>query len=222
MTVQRIKELQRKFALDILFLMETKNDETMILKSLDFLEYENKFFVSPHSPGGGGLSLFWKKEINITISSSCNNYIDTTISYKTNLFAATFLYSEPDQSKRKEVWNELTNLTPPRDIPWFITGDFNEITDNSEKSGGPIRPEGSFGDFRAFLSQCDLYDLQHSGNHFSWRGVRGSHLVHCRLDRAMSNSKWSELYPGSRCSYLHFEGSDHRPVISVLDPGKKN
>lgn len=39
----------------------------------------------------------------------------------------------------------------------------------------------------------------------------------CRLDRSVSNSEWTELFPSSRNQYLKFEGSDHRPLLSVED-----
>lgn len=42
------------------------------------------------------------------------------------------------------VWNELCTLHSNSGDPWFLTGDFNELVDNSEKSGGPERAEGTF------------------------------------------------------------------------------
>ncbi|CAA7020230.1 unnamed protein product [Microthlaspi erraticum] len=33
----------------------------------------------------------------------------------------------------------------------------------------------------------------------------------------MSNSLWTETFPSSRCYYLDFEGSDHRPLLSILE-----
>jgi len=56
----------------------------------------------------------------------------------------------------------------------------------------------------------------------SWRGRRHSHLVRCRLDRAMSNSSWVEAYPSGRSEYLRFEGSDHRPIVTSFDPVRRN
>ncbi|CAA7023537.1 unnamed protein product [Microthlaspi erraticum] len=87
--------------------------------------------------------------------------------------------------------------------------------------GGPPRAEGTFGEFRAFFSQNDLYDVPHSGNALLWRGVQGTHLVHCRLDRALSNGLWAETYHASRCFYLDYEGSDHRPLLAILEPHLK-
>lgn len=76
-------------------------------------------------------------------------------------------------------------------------------------------------DIRSFMAECDLYDLRHSGNFLSWRGKRHDHVVHCRLDRALSNGAWAEDYPASRCIYLCFEGSDHRPLLTHFDLSMK-
>ncbi|CAA7021924.1 unnamed protein product [Microthlaspi erraticum] len=137
------------------------------------------------------------------------------------MFMATFVYGEPDKSKRAEIWNAIKEQAAGREAPWFLTGDFNEILDNTEKSGGPTRAEGSFVEFRSFMSECDLYDLRYSGNFLSWSGVRYKHKVKCRLDRAMANSTWIEAYPSGRSEYLHFEGSDHRPILTLFHQDKK-
>lgn len=194
-TVQRLKEIHKRNSPDVTFLTETKNDMDMISKTLNWMSLEKYHEVPPHSPGGGGLFLTWKKDINLVVLSATQNYINTTISYKGNTFQVTFVYGEPDHTKRYAVWNELTTLHPSPGKSWFLTGDFNEIVDNSEKNGGIVRPEGTFGAFRTFLAQNDLFDLKHFGNFLSWRGKRNTHLVQRRLDRAMCNSEWSGLFP---------------------------
>ncbi|KAG7559442.1 Endonuclease/exonuclease/phosphatase superfamily [Arabidopsis thaliana x Arabidopsis arenosa] len=176
---RRLREMHSSVSPDILFRMETKNTNEKVEKALEWMNFSSKFIVSPHSPGGGGLALYWKQEVEISILTSCQNFIDTQIKYAGKLFFATFLY------------------------------------------GGPVRNEGTFVDIRSFMAACDLYDLRHSGNFFSWRGQRHEHLVHCRLDRAMSNSAWAEVYPFSHSEYLRFEGSDHRPLLTLLDLTKK-
>ena len=112
-------------------------------------------------------------------------------------------------------------LNAETEAPWFLTGDFNDLLNNSEKDGGPARPESSFTDMRTFYSEGDLYDLQHSGDCLSWRGQRGDFLVRCRLDRAAANSHWAELFPNARSHYLTYEGSDHKPILSFFEPDKK-
>ena len=96
------------------------------------------------------------------------------------------------------------------------------LMDNSEKIGGPPRSEGTFIPFRFFVAQNGLWDIKHSGNHFSWRGMRGDHFIKSRLDRALANCGWFESIPAGRCEYLPFDGSDHRPLITFLDDSKRN
>ncbi|KAG7543566.1 Endonuclease/exonuclease/phosphatase [Arabidopsis thaliana x Arabidopsis arenosa] len=221
MTVRRLEEINKKFRPDVIFLMETKNSDATVLKKLEDLNFAHSWLVSPQGHGGGGLALLWKQELELEVLKSCPNFLDTKITTKGQSFFSSFVYGDPEQSKRRQVWMELTEAALLREAPWFLTGDFNEIVDNSEKEGGPVRAEGTFVDFRSFISECDLYDLKHSGNALSWRGNRGTHVVKCRLDRAMGNSAWTELFPKGRSEYLQFEGSDHRPVISFFDKVKK-
>lgn len=178
--------------------------------------YATHTLVSPEGHGGGGLALFWKQEIEINTLHTCKNFIDTKVKAEGKTFYITFVYGEPDHTQRQRVWNEIREKVGDRTEPWLLTGDFNDIIDASEKKGGPPRPEGSFVEFRTFMSECDLYDLRYSGNFLSWRGKRNEHLVRCRLDRAMSNSTWAEEYPSGRSEYLKFEGSDHRPIITIF------
>lgn len=193
----------------------------MVAKKLEKLRLGNIKTVPPHGRAGGGLALLWKDGIDLEIVSSCKNYFDVRLIYEGKLSYMSFIYGDPDKKKRKQTWDYLSALALIRDAPWFATGDFNDLTGNDEKEGGPERPEGSFEDFRTFLLEGDLYDLQHSGNCFSWRGKRWNHEVKCRLDRALANGAWSELYPSGRCEYLCYESSDHRPLVTYFEPLRK-
>ena len=51
----------------------------------------------------------------------------------------TFVYGDPVQQMREQVWERLTRYGLSRSEPWFIIGDLNEITGNHEKDGGAIR-----------------------------------------------------------------------------------
>ena len=201
--------------------METKNSDEKTLQQLQWLNPQNYFTVPPEVPRSGGLILIWKNDIALTVNSATKNYIDTNISFKGVSFHSTFVYGEPNQSRRQIVWDSLSNLQGDNSSPWFLSGDFNELIDNSEKCGGPDRAEGTFSAFRTFLSTHDLFDLRHSGSFLSWRGQRHSHLVQCRLDRAICNTEWSDLFPSCRSQYMRYEGSDHRPLISFLDTRQK-
>ena len=220
-TVRRLKEICKEVDPDIVFLSETKNLHKVVARKTERLGFSYLKTITPHGRGGGDLALLWKEGINLEIISSCKNYFDTKLIYEGNQSYATFVYGDPNKKKRKIIWEYLTALTLIRDSPWILTGDFNDITGNSEKEGGPERTVSSFNDFRTFLAEGDLYDLQHTGNCLSWRGKRKTHDVKYKLDRSLSNSSWAELYPSGRCEYMHFEASDHRPLITYFEPTRR-
>ncbi|CAA7044705.1 unnamed protein product [Microthlaspi erraticum] len=150
--VRRLRGIRSSIRPDILFLTETKNHDDVVLQTLQCEEYTSHHLVPPHSPGGGGLALFWKQELEIEILFTCQNFIDTHINAEGESFYTTFVYGEPDQSKRQEVWQNLMTQAQDRTDPWLLTGDFNEIIESAEKKGGTVRPESSFTNFRTFMS----------------------------------------------------------------------
>lgn len=124
--------------------MEMKNADDFVLQELKDLNYPNHKLISPHGIGGGGLALLWSQEISFTILSESHNFVDTVVEFKGINVNATFVYGEPDISKRLSIWNHISDIAEGRSTPWLLTGDFNDILNNCEKSGGPLRAESSF------------------------------------------------------------------------------
>ena len=61
-----------------------------------------------------------------------------------------------------------------------MIGDFNEITDHSEKEGGRRRSDSSFLPFKQMLSDCGMLEFSFTGNMLSWIGKRsGGKTVRC-------------------------------------------
>lgn len=202
--------------------MESKNPDNVVLKKLEHLRYDHHHLVAPTGHGAGGLGLFWKQGLNLQVLNSNAHVIDTLINFKGKSFYSSFVHGSTDRSQRNVLWDQLVSNTLMHEEAWFITGDFNDLLCSAEKEGGTDRPEGSFTDLRTFFSEGDLFDLQHSGDPLSWRGVRGDHLVRCRLDRAASNTLWAEAFPTARCQYLEADlSSDHKPLLSFFDNGVK-
>lgn len=219
LTVRRLREILRSILPDVMFLMETKNQEKSVLYEFHNTDFTNHFLVPPLGVSGG-LALFWKDNVEIEVLDSSPNYIDAKIKYKATTALVTFTYGPPLPENRAPFWNLLELRFASREDAWLLTGDFNELLSNEEKRGGPERPESSFLGFRSLVSQLGLLNVKHSGNSLSWRGSRHSHFVKARLDRTLANFSWFEKYPAGRTKYLRFEGSDHRPLVSYF--GKEN
>ena len=219
MAVPRIREIKKTLNPNILFLMETKNQDEFVLSELQSLRYDHHLTVPPIGISGG-LALFWKADIDISILEATPHFIDTKLKVKNTEFHVTFIYGMPQQENRAAFWESISQLGRDRDTAWLLSGDFNDILDNVEKVGGPERCEGSFIPFRSFVSENGLWDVKHVGNPLSWRGQRCTHFIRARLDRALANCAWFDMFPAGRCDYLRFEGSDHRPLVTYLDSSK--
>lgn len=79
--------------------------------------------------------------------------------------------------------------------------------------------------FRNAVDQCRLLDLGFSGNKFMWFTKKWGG-VKVRLDRALSNQEWVDLFPQFKVVHLNKSTSDHVLVLlnwSVRTPlqGKK-
>lgn len=90
--------------------------------------------------------------------------------------------------------------------PRIVLGDLNDI-------GGHKRSEASFALFRSMIYTAGLQEIKTHGVKFTWFGQRYQHMVRAKLDRALANPDWKELYPGAFVEILNWQGSDHRPLL---------
>ncbi|KAG2310142.1 hypothetical protein Bca52824_021699 [Brassica carinata] len=109
--------------------------------------------------------------------------------------------SKVSDSTRRDVWDRIVSLGLNRDEAWILAGDFNELLSNDEKSGGAIRTDSSFWDFRNMVQNCKLREVRYTGNCLSWGGWRENVWVQCRLDRSFGNSEWFSLFPKSNMDF---------------------
>ena len=103
------------------------------------IKFEN-LFIAPRSNRGGGLVLFWRLPIDVTMEGLGKNYIDAIINKnQDNEWRFTGFYGEPETQRRIKSWNLLRNLAQKFQVPWLCAGDFNELMRGDEKLGGNRR-----------------------------------------------------------------------------------
>ena len=123
----------------IVFIAETWADEVRLQEIKRNIEFDNLFFVEKNNRGGG-LALFWKNSIDLSVDSFSPNHVDSIINKGTEeVWRFTGFYGEPMTYKRMESWNKLRHLHHKFSFPWLCVEDFNEIIRSSEKLGGSSR-----------------------------------------------------------------------------------
>lgn len=91
---------------------------------------------------GGGLTLWWRKEIDVIIYYKWQDMINTTINMNKGdgPVHITWIYGSTQWRERLRLWDELLNIAQTRNDPWVCLGSFNEIALISEKEGGQPKP----------------------------------------------------------------------------------
>ncbi|KAG8388100.1 hypothetical protein BUALT_Bualt02G0090600 [Buddleja alternifolia] len=97
-------------------------------------------------------------------------------------------------------------------------GDFNEIVDGSEVSGGN-ESEGASSELQWCLISVDLSTVPMHGNLFSWSNKRrGEAAIWKRLDRVVANPSWLIKYPNVSYQCANPRTSDHIPLVLLSEP----
>ena len=150
-TVQALTRMVRDKDPSAVFLIETWADDPQLESFRTQLHFAKKLVV-PRRNKGGGLAVFWKQDIDLTISSYSQSHIDTIIDGRSEeAWRFTCFYGAPETHRRNQSWDLLRSLHSQFSIPWCCTGDFNEIIRLEEKQGRVQRSD----------SKC-----RHSGRHW--------------------------------------------------------
>ncbi|KAF5459762.1 hypothetical protein F2P56_019682, partial [Juglans regia] len=96
-----------------------------------------------------------------------------------------------------------------------------EQMESKSEDEEPFRDDSQLNYWKKFLEfdEC-LSNANQDGNGFSWcNGRLGMARSWARLDRALCNSKFKDLYPSGRIQYLPRRTSDHSPMVEVNGTG---
>ncbi|CAN1151986.1 hypothetical protein LINPERHAP2_LOCUS18457 [Linum perenne] len=124
-------------------------------------------------------------------------------------YFCTAVYASPVPTERVLLWDALKRISSSMVHPWITLGDFNSILSADDKSGGAPFNRARNKSFIDMFDICGFSDLRVQGPRFTW--ARNGILV--RLDRALVNYRWLDLFPDSSTLHLHKLKSDHRPIL---------
>lgn len=153
----------------------------------------------------GGLGLWWKPEISISLQGYNDHVIDVLIhpGASSPLVRFTGFFGEPKHEDRVHSWQLLERLSFSYDGAWYVGGDFNEILDNSEKFGGAQRAVSLMNNFRNAVLQCSLSEIPGQRPGPTWTNGRcGVARVSCKLDRGVVNSSFFHQFPHTSVKVL--------------------
>ncbi|XP_074271265.1 uncharacterized protein LOC141595193 [Silene latifolia] len=122
---------------------------------------------------------------------------------------------DPIDPKRIALWNFLKGVATHCNEPWLWLGDFNTVLSPIERLEGNTT-DAEMEHFQECVSLCCMEDLIATGALFTWTNKQETtDRVYSRLDRAMGNLEWMNLF-GDYIAHFHPEGLfDHCPCTLV-------
>ncbi|CAN0913053.1 hypothetical protein LINGRAPRIM_LOCUS313 [Linum grandiflorum] len=196
--------------------METKQQRNAMEKLRNQMKFINVVYVDPIELSGG-LALWWTHDTHIEVLRRTKNFIDVRW-YDGGDRYNMFVYGAPDRQDRQEVWNQILDFDRDHDSIWCLVGDFNAITSRDEKEGGNSPTFRALQPFNDFIFHAGLIDLGSLGDRFTWsnNNTRGN-LINVRLDRAICNDGWMEIFPRTCVFNEPRVHSDHSPIALNLE-----
>ena len=164
---RELRELVRAKDPSVMFLAETLTNEARLEFIQNSINFDHRWVV-PRVGRSGGLVLYWRSSINLSIERSDKYYIDAVINKDMESeWRFTGFYGEPDIARRQEVWEKHRILSSRRERPWLCCGDFNEIIRLDEKLGGATSSYAQMQMFKEVIDECGFMDLGYGGSKYT-------------------------------------------------------
>ncbi|XP_057248206.1 uncharacterized protein LOC130590191 [Beta vulgaris subsp. vulgaris] len=172
-------------------------------------------FVRIQPTTNGRIILAWNASsfhVNIlAMSAQVIHCMVEVVSNKTKFFC-TVVYAFNQAEKRGGLWKDLVDFESKVKLPWCL-GDFNCMMNREERMGGNSR-EADLLPLRECVDKCGLSDLKSTGAFYTWNNKQeGEARVFSKLDRALCNEKWLEVFPTSEAWFMPEGLFDHSPIM---------
>ncbi|KAF9617976.1 hypothetical protein IFM89_039269 [Coptis chinensis] len=117
-------------------------------------------------------------------------FVELHITIQFDKFTVSTVHASTSYVIRRALWHDLTGIGSNVDV-WMVIGDFNCITQASERKGGGLPCQRAVNEFVDFMNTNCLLDSTTLGHKYSWSNRRFGHkrMVQ-KIDRALVNSLW--------------------------------
>ncbi|XP_043697196.1 uncharacterized protein LOC122647977 [Telopea speciosissima] len=134
-------------------------------------------------------------------------------------FMCTAVYASNSVEERRDLWRDVIDFGSNISSPWIAMGNFNIVSQQSEKLGGDLVRQETVDEFNSFIFDTGLIDLKWKGEQCTWNNRQGgSSRVCCKLDRVMVNLNWLDILRSLEATFLPPGLSNHSPaVVSIFD-----
>ncbi|KAL8492490.1 hypothetical protein ACS0TY_023895 [Phlomoides rotata] len=160
--------------------------------------------------------IFGKTEhiANCSIRNSIDQCILIESSIASHTWCFGFVHAQSTHIPRRELRASICTHTTS---PLCIMGDFNVVLGAHERSRVAHNPSRPSQEFRTFLDNAHLHDIDTAGPQFTWVTRRSNHgYMAARLNRVLVNDEFLDLWHTTSETMLPRVSSDHHPIFLRL------
>ncbi|XP_058741515.1 uncharacterized protein LOC131613893 [Vicia villosa] len=163
-------------------------------------------WTTSNSIGAAGrMVILWRKgALSVNYSFVDKGYVGININWKGAEYNLVNVYVACNRADRLLLWESLLSKKRSRGHEeWCVVGDFNEVLRKEERIGeGGNQFTRGMEEFRSFVEQMDLVDINCVGGKFTWFKDNGKAMS--RLDRFLLSKKFVEEWEGFK-SFVELE-----------------
>ncbi|XP_048502910.1 uncharacterized protein LOC125498699 [Beta vulgaris subsp. vulgaris] len=225
MKQKEVKMLLNKKSPGMVSLIETKVKAKNMGKVYQSLFSGWCFCSNSSYHNGGRVILAWNPlsfqvDIRWMSAQAIHYFIKPTGT--TTGFCSTFVYAFNNAGDREQLWKDLMLQADTMTEPSIIGGDFNCVLNKGERLGALVK-DGEMEAFRRFVNNCGLDDIKSNGCYYTWNNKQqGSDRVFSKLDRALGNEKWRDLFSTAEAMFMDEGLFDHTPILIRVHEGVSN
>lgn len=125
----------------------------------------------------------------------------------------SFIYGANCLQEQKELCQEMSVIYGAYAAPICYVGDFNAMRFLSNSNGGSTRWPGYYDDINACVEENELIELKASGLFFTWFTHNNGKPIQHKIDRALVNDRWLQVFPRVETKFLSHATSYHTPIL---------
>ncbi|XP_062088959.1 uncharacterized protein LOC133795527 [Humulus lupulus] len=172
----------------------------------------------------GRLLIVWIKlfaKVNIIEESNQFVHCLVKLAGMQQYFGVIFVYGLNSIEGRRTLWEGLQRPAL-MDKSWLVLGDFNAPFSSKDKSGGKPIFDLEMVDSVQWLADAHVEPLRSVGSYFTWtNNQNGAARIYSKIDHALMNEKWIDLFPQSTPVFRWETISDHCSCIVKIQPLEK-
>lgn len=199
---------------DVIFLSETKSSDSKVQSLLYSLNYPHLWSYNIRG-SAGGIALLWKDGFQLELMHHTSTMVNVIVHSgpTESEWVLTCLYSSTYTAERQQQWQLIREMGDHMDFPWVIIGDFNSTLCSSDRQSYVIHTAPSHSVITSTVDLLGLVDVPFTGNPYTWSNRQHSAtFIRTRLDRALGDISWHQLFPNAVVHNLLPIGSDHAPI----------